>query len=270
MIGLSRSSKERKSLVHRLADRPFYTRVAVFGTLLYLTAVGLFFVAFLLYDPAEAAFGLSFLLPGLLVVAALAFMRRGGLIVGVLGGALGLLIFSEGIALILSVPYSFFDFTGTVMAIVGCLILLLASAAGLIESFQGAVRASAKTWEIAALRGLVAVLAVVAVVSAAATLLNMESVSAADRDGATVLTARETEWDIDAIEATAGKPLKIVVRNDDPFLHTFTVHDLDIDLKLGPNSERLIVIEPQRAGVFGFICRVTGHGTDMSGLIDVK
>jgi uncharacterized cupredoxin-like copper-binding protein len=208
--------------------------------------------------------------PGLIVAAALAFIRRLGLLVGALGGAFGLLALSDGVGLILSVPYSFFDFTATIVGITGCLVLLLASVVGLIESFRGSPRVSAKAWELTAIRGVVAVLAVVAVSSAVATLFNLGSVSAADRAGATIVTAKHTDWDIDVIDVTLGQPTKIVVRNDDPMLHTFTIHDLDIDLKLGPYSEELIVIEPERAGIYGFICRVTGHGSDMTGVIDAK
>ncbi len=45
----------------------------------------------------------------------------------------------------------------------------------------------------------------------------------------------------------------ILVRNDDAFLHTFTVDDLDIDVDLGPKSEELIEI-PDGSGTYVFYC----------------
>jgi plastocyanin len=44
------------------------------------------------------------------------------------------------------------------------------------------------------------------------------------------------------------------VRNDDPFLHTFTVDDLDIDEAMSPGSEELIEI-PSEPGTYVVYCR---------------
>jgi cupredoxin-like protein len=262
--------RERSGILHAVADRPFYTRVALFGTLVYLTAVGVLFIAFAIMDLASLPFGLFFLVPGLVVGAAVAFIRRWGLIVGALGGVFGLLVLSDGADLSLSAPYAFFDFTATLLGLAGCAILLIGSVAGLVESFRRAPKASSSAWELATMRGLASVLVVVAGVSAAATVLNMGSVSAADKQDATIVTSRDVEWDVTQIDARVGQPLKIVIRNDDPILHTFTIRDLAIDIKLGPNSEELVIIQSDRTGVYGFICRVTGHEEDMTGVINAK
>jgi hypothetical protein len=53
-------------------------------------------------------------------------------------------------------------------------------------------------------------------------------------------------------------------------MHTFTVHDLDIDERLGPWSKTIIEIPANRAATYGFICRVEGHTEDMTGAIVIK
>jgi uncharacterized cupredoxin-like copper-binding protein len=82
------------------------------------------------------------------------------------------------------------------------------------------------------------------------------------------VTAKNTLWDVQQIEGTQGEPLKIVVRNNDSVLHTFTIDALDIDARLGPHSETLVVIEPS-AGTYGFFCQVPGH-EQMAGLITIR
>jgi hypothetical protein len=42
---------------------------------------------------------------------------------------------------------------------------------------------------------------------------------------------------VEIITAPAGD-VRIVVKNDDPLLHTFTIDDLDIDVSLSPGASR--------------------------------
>jgi len=46
----------------------------------------------------------------------------------------------------------------------------------------------------------------------------------------------------------------VLVRNDDPFLHTFTVEELDIDEAITPGSEVLVEI-PDESGSYVVFCR---------------
>src|SRR5690606_37512063 len=120
---------------------------ALFGLLLYFTTAALFLLAVRIFDPSGLPFLLFFLVPGLIVLAAVVFIRRWGLIVGVLGGLLGLLAFSEDLDVALTSPYSFLDFAGTIIVLTGIVILLVASVLGLIESFRSTPRTSARAWE---------------------------------------------------------------------------------------------------------------------------
>jgi hypothetical protein len=186
-----------------------------------------------------------------------------------LGGAFGVLFVLEDIDLYVTTPQSFFTFTSTWFALIGVLMVLLASLVGTVQYFRKRVGADASRLH-PALYGVSAVLVVFALVSAAITALSIEKVSAADEDGAVVVRAEKAVWDVKLIEAEPGQPLRILVKNDDPVFHTFTIHDLDIDVFIGPWSEKLIELEPLEARIYGFICRLEGHKADMTGAIDAR
>jgi uncharacterized cupredoxin-like copper-binding protein len=119
------------------------------------------------------------------------------------------------------------------------------------------------------IRGILGVIAVLGVVSAVMTVANFGGVSAAADEGATIVTAKKTEFDVESIEGRAGQEVRIVVKNKDPFLHTFTIDDLDIDQKVSPGGEELIEFEAP-AGSYEFICRIVGHEEDMKGTLTIR
>jgi plastocyanin len=75
-------------------------------------------------------------------------------------------------------------------------------------------------------------------------------VDESDADATVVL--KDFEYDSEDYEIQAGS--RVFVRNDDPFLHTFTVDDLDIDEAMSPGSEELIEI-PSEPGTYVVYCR---------------
>ena len=253
----------------RTTERDAYVKAALVGLGIYLVGVALITVAVLISEPEEVVFLLFLLVPAIIVGAALVFLRRWGLIVGILGALFGLVGFFEDIDLILTTPKAFFDFSAGLFVIAGLLTLLVACIIGTVQYFRGAVRTDLGQNGKAALGGLVGILAVLAVVSAVLTALNVGDASAEEKQGATVLTAKKTDWDVDMIDGRSGQTLKIVVRNEDSFLHTFTIHDLDIDVRLGPFSEEVVEINAS-AGNYGFVCRIFDHETDMTGALVIR
>jgi plastocyanin len=63
---------------------------------------------------------------------------------------------------------------------------------------------------------------------------------------------KDFEFHLDATTVPGGS--QIAVRNQDPFLHTFTIEALDIDVTLGPNSAELVDL-PAQAGTYVVFCR---------------
>ena len=71
------------------------------------------------------------------------------------------------------------------------------------------------------------------------------------------------------LEVPVGEAVRLVVRNNDFGLHTFTVEGLDVDYAMRPRSSRLIEFTPTAAGEYTYFCRVLGHGK-MRGILSVK
>jgi plastocyanin len=118
--------------------------------------------------------------------------------------------------------------------------------------------------------GITVVLGVIAalmVSSAILTVVNLGDVSASEKEGAVEVKAKDTEWE--PTEITASPTGKIVLDNADPILHTFTIDQLDIDVKMGPGKETLYTLKSVPAGEYAFRCKVVGH-EDMDGVLTVR
>jgi plastocyanin len=118
-------------------------------------------------------------------------------------------------------------------------------------------------------QGIVGLVVVLSIISAVLTVTGTGGVSAAEKEGAQTLTAKKTKFDKDSLTASASGTTKIVLDNNDPFLHTFTVYDLDIDVKMNPGAEKLIEIKSPNAGSYEFHFRISGH-EDMKGTLTVQ
>ena len=200
------------------------------------------------FTPDEAGFfGVTFVVA---LVAAFLVSRFGlwSKIVGILL-ALGLLGSLFWTAFGLFAPNSFLDFTpgllvppGAIIAIVGCIAAIVAGRRGNLESAP--VRGERK-----AIRVILGVIGALALVSLVLTFVSRSSVDEG-AEVATTVVAADFEYP-DTVEVSGGD--SILVRNDDGFLHTFTVEELDIDVALGPKSEELVEI-PEGAGTYTFVC----------------
>jgi len=250
-------------------ERDVYVKGGLLGLTLLLAGSATYSVAVLIADPARLLIELVIWVPALLVAAALWFWRRWGLVVGTIVGALGSLALFGEFDPALVPPRSFFDFVPTLLALSGIVIVLSASLVGTVQHFRDKVTTDAARVT-QAFKGWVAIIILLAIISAIVTATNAGSVSAEDSAGAISLTAQGIKWNTQTIEASPGETLRILVKNEDPLLHTFTVHDLGIDEKIGPWEERIVVVEVQEARIYGFICRIEDHKEDMSGAIVVR
>ncbi len=161
--------------------------------------------------------------------------------------ALGLMMMLFWTVFGLFTPNSFFDFVpgllvppGAIIAIVGCIAALVAARRSRTEEATG---------ERKTIRTVVAIVGALAVLSAVLT-FTARSTVAEGTDVATTVTASDFQFP-DTVEVSAGDT--ILLRNNDAFLHTFTVDDLDIDVAMGPESEVLVEI-PEGSGSYVFYC----------------
>ena len=71
------------------------------------------------------------------------------------------------------------------------------------------------------------------------------------------------------LEVQTGETVRLVVKNEDWGLHTFTVDGQDVDYGIRPRSSRVIEFAPTAVGEYTYFCRVLGHGK-MKGTLVVR
>ena len=101
------------------------------------------------------------------------------------------------------------------------------------------------------IRRIATVVGVLAVLSAVLTFVGQEDDAAEDAELTVVLS--DFEFDKPDYEFTAGS--KVLVRNDDPFMHSFSIESLDIDEIITPGSSKLITIPESGSGDVVVFCR---------------
>ncbi len=82
------------------------------------------------------------------------------------------------------------------------------------------------------------------------------------------LTTANLRFSSEQLSAEAGE-VAVVVRNSDLFWHTFTIDDLDVDVRVPVTAERQATFDAS-PGTYTFYCRVPGHETIMRGTLTVR
>ena len=150
----------------------------------------------------------------------------------------------------LAEPASFFDFVPGVLVLPGALLALVAGITSIVSKGRGRAVGAGERKAVGAIVGVVGVLAAA---SAVLTVAGRDTVPEALADEADLtVTLEDFEFDSAGYELEGGAT--ILVENDDPFVHTFTVDALDIDVELGPSSEKLVEV-PEEQGTYVLYCR---------------
>jgi plastocyanin len=227
-----------------------WTRVAVLGLLLCAVGAALLVIAI-------SAFGLNpEERPFLLVVGALALLgawlvwRFGwwGKVVGIVAGvAMVMTLFWTAFGL-QSFP-SFFDFMPAVLVVPGAVLALVGCISALVAGRRGHLSEHATGGERATVRAALGVVVLLAVVSGVLTLVSRSTVGAANTE--VVVKMKSFKFDRKTYTVRAGA--EVLVRNDDPFVHTFTVDALQIDERTNPGDTLLVAI-PDKPGTYVLYC----------------
>jgi plastocyanin len=149
----------------------------------------------------------------------------------------------------LAAPASFFDFVPGLLVLPGALLGLVSGITSIVRTRRGREVGGGERRAVGA---IVAVVALLAVVSAVLTVTGRDTVPDALADEAD-LTVHLEDFEFDEASYSLEGGATVLVKNDDPFIHTFTVDELDIDVDLGPSSEKLIEI-PEESGTFVLYC----------------
>jgi plastocyanin len=144
----------------------------------------------------------------------------------------------------LATPASFFDVVPGVLVLPGALLAIGGAIAAMVRH-----DAEPSCGERRALVGIPAAALGLALLSGVVTLTSRETVDESEAD--VVVQLSDFEFDEDLYRLEGGST--VLVRNDDPFFHTFTIDDLGIDEELNPGSEKLVTI-PDEAGAYVLYC----------------
>jgi plastocyanin len=232
------------------AIEPRGTTLATLGFLMAAAGPLLLLVASLLFglDAGDAAF---LVLPAAFGLIGAYLVRRPSTVAKAI--AIVLAVFTFGLvfwmAFGLALPGSFLDFVPGILLLPGVLLAIGGSITSLRSAKRG--RASGPGERRAALT-IVGALGVLAALSLVLTVTSRETVddeAAANAD--VVVDLKDFKFDEDAYEVAGGGT--VLVKNSDPFVHNFTIDALDIDVDLGPGSEKLVAI-PDEPGTYIVYC----------------
>ena len=157
----------------------------------------------------------------------------------------------------LSAPASWLDFTSTTFILLGT----ITAAVGSIAALRSGSVETAGPRTFSRVIGALVVIAIV--VSAVATFTFDD---ATKQEGDIALTAQDTEFSTETLDADSG-PVAVYIENKDPFLHTFTIDDLDVDVTI-PSGSSVRVVFDAEPGEYKFYCRP--HKPDMHGELTVQ
>jgi plastocyanin len=155
----------------------------------------------------------------------------------------------------LGLPGSFFDFVPGVLVVPGAVVAIVGAVAAMVAKRRGHVSARPDGGERRAIQIVVAVVVALAAISAVMSVAGRQTVDATDASA--TVDFKNFEFDSAGYEAPGGS--QIVVTNDDPFTHTFTIDALGIDVTLGPNDQALVDL-PATTGTFIVYCKL--HTSD--------
>ncbi|OAI42001.1 hypothetical protein AYO38_11865, partial [bacterium SCGC AG-212-C10] len=241
-------------------NRPFYARIALIGVAMWLSFLGLIFITTAILGPSELYYPLIMIAIVLTIGSLIYFVQPWGLVAGILAGLVSIPFCLDEFAQNISAPDSFFNFAyRPIVWAAGAILVLAGSSCGLVQHFRKrtGLTGSLAAWRAA--KGIVVAAAVISMASLVITIAGIDRVSAADKHGATQIRAKVLRYKNSDVTASSSGDTKLVIKNEDTIIHTFTVDALDIDIEIGPFSERLVVLHTPQPGVYGFRCTITGH-----------
>ena len=202
----------------------------------------------------SAGFGLAFIVIGLLIAVLIWRVGRWALIVASVLAFLLLALIGPFSLFNLAHPESAPDFVPLVLALAGALLGLVGSAVAIGEWRRGTARAEARPGETWALRGLLGAVGVAVVLSMGLTLAGHTPVPAAAKAGATSVQMKNFAFAPTALLAQPGETVRLVLKNDDSTLHTFTLPAAGVDVSVPPGSERVIEFKAPAPGAYQWFC----------------
>ena len=263
-------------IADKLRSHPLYTRVTIVGLLLFTLGIVLFMVlsvlsliSFIHGTADQVAFFVIFPVLALVVAGLTWWFGTWALALAAAFSAVSLGMYGPLLAYPLGHPSSAFDFVLSLMVAVGMLLGLVAGTIGFMQQRRGVARATATRAERKAFATAAAVLVGLGIFSGILAFAAGTTVSVEARAGAIEIDMRNILFEPDRLEIQSGESVRLLVKNSDFTLHTFTLESLEIDKEVMPRSELVIEIATVSPGNYQYICAVPSH-EDMTGTLVVK
>ena len=248
---------------------PVYTRVAIVGLLLF-ALVSFVFSILTLIDGDAVTLGV-FVISIVLSVVFAGLMWRFGRWALVLTAVWGFLNLYWGwllVVLSLRYPNSFFDFVLPLLLTVGALLAVVGAIVAFVQQRRGTVRKVFTRAERRTFGAIAAALVALVVLSGTLHIAGLTTASTEAEAGAIVVEMRNSYLSPDRLEIPLGETARIVVKNNDFFVHTFEIDALGVEHTVLPFSELLIELRPSNTGEFIYRSEAPMTG-DMEGTLVV-
>ena len=196
---------------------------------------------------------------GVLFIVAIVVLQRPGKAGPVMVGILGGLFFLTNLPFViedLAHPESFFGFFPAAVGVLAGLLGVLTMIGFLRRWSPGAA---------ARISAVFGVLILLALAGSLVSTLTLDDDT--QQDGDVAVTAEDVEWNPEDLEAGSGG-VAVFVHNADPYRHTFTIEDLDVEIEIPGSTDRRVTFDAE-AGDYLFTCEVPGH-EDMEGTLTVR
>jgi len=230
------------------------------------TLITVVVLTLLLFDGDDVGlFGAIALLVVAATVVTWRFDRQWARAIGLVGTVVSLGAFFLGFGLFQ--VFSPIEFTLAVAYVLGVILSLVGGIRALIAGRKR--RMGPTRGEDRQLGIVVAVVGVAAVVSITGFVITRETVDDSEAAGATVLDM--TKFEFEPLVSTLPVQGRLLIQNSDPFVHDFTLDELDLSVSIGPESETLVDTSGLAPGTYDYFCSLHYDGTSgMAGTIVIS
>lgn len=265
----------RTSMWH--GRRPFFFGLADWGFLGCFAA----FAAYGFANVEASAHMAAYVFVGVLFIAAcrFAFMEFEAWWLGIGFVAVRLLLTGEYLLFTIPHPEWFFDFLPSLFLITSLSLILVGSVTSFFQARRVDASDDAPSWGRPASRVVAGALLMLLAVSAVVTVTSRTNVEAGNFT--TRLEWAEQGFTGDSIEPAGAGTYRLLLRNSDLTVHTFTwlrvervdcvinrvgreicrtaTHPTGMDFAVGPGSERLVAVTLEPGVNYSLVCNVPGH-----------
>ncbi len=232
-------------------SRPLYARVAIAGLLLY-ALVSLVFAALSQGEASTVGFFIIFIVLSVIFAGLMWRFGKWALVVAAVWGLVNLGLWGRLVILALSYPHSFFDFVLPLLLTVGALLAVVGAIVAFVQQRRGTTRTAATHAERRTFGAIAAVLLALVILSGILHLTGRATVSTEAETGATVVEMKNSYLAPDRLEIRVGETMRLLVKNNDFFVHTFELDELGVKHTVLPFSELLIELRQTITGEFTY------------------